>query len=110
MHYIIGTKVSVGAQRSTQKIKPGMSSNQIKAASRGLANGSYTEQRSKLTPNETYTIIRIYMKEEKVCYRFVGDKTVELMFESVRDAESFISESRGEQIPDYEEINRNKTD
>lgn len=110
MHYIIGTKIAVGAQRPAQKIRPGMSSAQIKATSRGLASGNYNEQRSLLTPNETYTLIRIFMKDEKVCYKMVGDKTVELLFSSVKDAETFISEIRGEQVPDYEEINRNKTD
>ena len=50
-------------------------------------------------------------QQDKVCYAFAGNgERVELLFDSIKDAEKFISELRNEQIPDYEEANRNKTD
>lgn len=109
MHYIVGTKITVQPVIKTA-IRPGMSSNQIRKQSTGLSK--FVEQRDMFTPGDTYTLIRVFMKDGNVCYKFAslaGDIT-EVEFGSVTDAEKFISELRGETIPDYEQINRDKTD
>lgn len=108
MHYIVGTKIVCRPSRP-QPLKPGMTSSQIKSRSSGLT--TFTEQREQLTSGVEYTLIRIFIKEEKVCYAFAGSgERVEILFNSVNDGEKFISELRNEEIPDYEEANRNKSD
>jgi len=109
VHYIVGTQITVTPSRKTP-IRPGMSSSQIRSNSTGIS--SYKEQRELFDPGDTYTLIRVYVKGENVCYKFAslsGDIT-EVEFSSVADAENFISELRGESVPDYEKINRDKTD
>lgn len=108
MHYIVGTKITCTPSRP-QPLRPGMTSSQIKNRSTGLT--TFTEQREQLTSGVEYTLIRVYIKEEKVCYAFAGNgERVELLFDSVTDAEKFISELRRETIPDYEELNKYKSD
>ena len=109
MHYIIGTQITV-TQSRPNPVRPGMSSQQIRATSRGMSN--YTKEREQFTPGVTYTITRIYMKDNNVCYKFhSADGTgVEVIFKTVSDAEKFISEVKGETVPDYEQINRDKSD
>lgn len=109
MHYIIGTQISVSNAPKT-KLRPGMSSAQIRTASQGRLSGTTSNYREEFTSNQVYSIARIFMKDEKVCYKFVGDKVVELLFDSVKQADAFISELRGETVPDYEAFNRNKSD
>ena len=109
MHYIVGTQIAVTPIRK-EPIRPGMSSSQIRSQSSGISG--FREQRDLFTPGDNYTLIRVYVKGEKVCYKFAslsGDIT-EVEFQSVSDAEQFISELRGESVPDYERINRDKTD
>lgn len=109
MHYIIGTQITV-TQSRPNPVRPGMSSQQIRATSRGMS--SFTKERELFDSGKVYTITRIYMKEDKVCYRFnsVDGTGVEVMFNTVGDAERFISEVKGETVPDYEQINRDKSD
>lgn len=111
MHYIVGTQIVTTAVRQ-QPLRPGMSSAQIKSRSTGLS--TFSKQREQLSPGVTYTLIRVYTSAEhqdKVCYAFTGEGSrVELVFDSIKDAEKFISQLRNEQLPDYEEANRNKTD
>ena len=109
MHYIVGTKITVQPAIKTA-LRPGMSSSQIRKQSSGLSK--FAAQRDMFTPGDTYTLIRVFMKGDSVCYKFAslaGDVT-EAEFGSVTDAEKFISELRGELVPDYEQINRDKTD
>lgn len=108
MHYIVGTEIITTPVRK-QALQPGMTSAQIKNQSTGLS--SFSKQRELLTPGVTYTLLRVYVVEDKPCYVFSGDgQRVELMFDSVKSAEKFISELRREKLPDYETINRDKTD
>lgn len=108
MHYIVGTEIVTSPVRK-QPIQPGMTSAQIKNRSTGLS--PFSEQRELLTPGVTYTLLRVYVTEQKPCYVFSGDgQRVELIFDSVSTAEKFISELRQESLPDYESINRDKTD
>ena len=111
MHYIAGTQIVTRPVRA-QPLKPGMTSAQIKNRTSGLS--TFDDQRSQLTAGVTYTLIRVSMSAEhqnKVCYTFAGNgERVELLFDSIKDAEKFISELRNEQVPDYEEFNKYKTD
>lgn len=107
MKYIVGTEITI---RNTTggKIRPGMTSQQIKAASTG--NSKFGAQRALFTPGKEYVLNRIYTRDEKVIYRFARnfDDVVEVDFDSVSDAEKFISEARGESIA--ESIGVERTD
>ena len=110
MHYIIGTQITVPRSTQSKAIRPGMTSQQIKSMS--SRSSEFQNQRAQFVSGETYSIIRIYMKDDQVCYRFgstSGDIT-EVCFNSVSQADRFISELRSETVPDYESINRNKSD
>ena len=88
MHYIIGTQVTIRPAVKTP-IRPGMSSSQIRQSSTGLS--IFKEQHEQFAPGETYTILRIYVKGESVCYKFAslsGD-IVEVLFPTVNNAENF---------------------
>lgn len=109
MHYIVGTQIVVAPVKKAP-LRPGMSSSQIRNQSTGISG--FKEQREQFASGDTYTLIRVFVKGEKVCYKFAslsGDIT-EVEFSTVSDAEAFISELRGENVPDYEKINRDKTD
>lgn len=107
MKYIVGTEITI---RNTTggKIRPGMTSQQIKAASTG--NSKFGSQRALFTPGKEYILNRIYTRDERVVYRFARnfDDIVEVDFESVSEAEKFISEARGESI--VESIGVERTD
>jgi hypothetical protein len=72
----------------------------------------FKTQRDKLTPQEKYSLLRIHNKDEKVCYVFAdrSGTRVELLFDTVSQAEKFISEIKGEQLPDYSAAYENQTD
>jgi len=72
----------------------------------------FKTQRDQLTPQEKYSLLRIHNKDEKVCYVFAdrSGTRVELLFDTVSQAEKFISEIKGEQIPDYSAAYENQTD
>ena len=109
MHYIVGTQITIRPAVKTP-IRPGMSSSQIRSTSTGLS--TFHEQRELFTPGQTYTLLRISGKDEQVCYKFasIEGEIIEAVFPSVNNAEEFISELRGENVPDYEKINRDKSD
>lgn len=63
----------------------------------------------KFQPGTVYTVVYIKKVEDKVEYTFKsskGDVVVET-FASCNDADKFIAEMRGEQIPDYENFYKN---
>lgn len=112
MHYIIGTQITIKS-RSLPPVQRGMTSQQLSKISklkRSTAQSNKT--RELFETNQTYTLIRIYAKGEKVIYKF-SDNTgtiVEAEFDTVKQGESFISEIRGEEVPDYTLNHINKTD
>ena len=108
MHYIAGTTITVTSQGSA-KIRPGMTSSQIRQMSSGVSG--FKTQRDQLTPQERYSLLRIHNKDEKVCYVFAdrSGTRVELLFDTVSQAEKFISEIKGEQLPDYSAAYDNQT-
>lgn len=109
MHYIIGTTITAPQSKSSGKIKPGMTSSQIRALSSGTTK--YKEQRDQLVPGGTYTLTRIYKEDEKYVYKYVsGRSTAELIFESITSAENFIAELKGESIPDYSDVYKTMSD
>ena len=87
-----------------------MTSSQIRQMSSGVSE--FKTQRDQLTPQERYSLLRIHNKDEKVCYVFAdrSGTRVELLFNTVSQAEKFISEIKGEQLPDYSTAYDNQTD
>ena len=112
MHYIIGTQIVI-QNRSLPKVTTGMSSQQLSKLSRLKRSSAQSEKARELfEPGKTYTLIRIFAKDQKVIYKFSdnGGTVIEAEFDSVKQAENFISEARGEEIPDYSLNHINKTD
>lgn len=112
MYYIIGTKITLQS-RTIPTVKKGMTSQQLAEISR-LKKGTAESNsiREQFKPNREYTLIRVYMEDGKVAYKF-ADTTggiVVAKFNSVTAAENFISEIRGEDVPDYTEMHMNKSD
>lgn len=110
MHYIIGTKIK-NTQRTVEGgIKPGMTSAQIRARSTGRSE--FGDVKKKFEVNKEYSLARIYPKDGGVLYKFISAdyNVVEHIFKSVTQAESFISEIRGESVPDYSSAYRDMTD
>ncbi len=108
MHYIIGTQIQI-SERTVSRVKPGMTGAQIRSMS--TRSTSFSEQKEKLDPGTIYTLSRISKIEEDYNYKFTGGGDVrELTFRSISEAESFISEIRSEQVPDYSNVYNNMTD
>lgn len=110
MHYIAGTVIQAPAGKSTAAIRPGMTSQQIRAASKGPIG--FNDHVSKLVPGKQYTLIRIHKVQDDVVYVFsssAGDR-VELSFPDISSAERFISSVKGESVPDYSDAYRNQSD
>ena len=109
MHYIVGTEIHAPVSKSSGRIKPGMTSAQIRALStRGSADN---EQISKLEPGIKYTLARIYVENEKYIYKFIGAQSIVLLeFPSIQAAEKFIAEIRGEPTTSYDHVYNNMTD
>lgn len=109
MHYIAGTTITI-TSKGTAKVVPGMTSAQIRQISSGVSK--FKIQRDQLTPGERYTLNRIHNKDRSVCYVFAdrGGSRVELLFDTVSHAEKFISEIKGETLPDYSTVYDNQTD
>lgn len=108
MHYIVGTQIQVN-ERSVSKIRPGMTGAQIRAAS--TRSSTHNEQKNKLKPGTIYALTRIYKAGENYTYKFIGSGDIqELHFKTIAEAESFISEVRGEDLPDYSNVYNNMTD
>ena len=109
MHYIAGTTITISSQGSA-KVRPGMTSSQIRQLSTGVSG--FKTQRDQLTTGERYSLLRIHNKDEKICYVFAdrSGTRVELLFDTVSQAEKFISEVKGEQLPDYSTVYENQSD
>ena len=112
MHYIIGTQITIES-RTIPSVRPGMTSQELAQISK-LKKGTQTNNtiREQFTAGKTYTLIRVYAKDEKIIYKFsdnVGN-IVEAKFNNIKHGESFIAEIRGEEIPDYTAAYINKTD
>lgn len=110
MHYIIGTTIKITQKTVEGGIRPGMTSAQIRARSSGRSE--YSEIKNKFETNRDYSLTRIYPKDGGVLYKFVnsGAHVVEHVFKSVSQAENFISEIKGESVPDYSHIYKDMTD
>lgn len=112
MHYIIGTQITLDS-RTIPTVRKGMTSQELAQISK-LKKGNQVNVsiREQFTPGKTYTLIRVYARDDKVIYKF-GDTTggiIEAEFNTIKHGESFIAESRGEEIPDYTAVHMNKTD
>ena len=94
MQYITGTEIIVGETKRSV-VKPGMSSTQIRTNRTTLA-----KEAEHFEPGVRYTLLRIYQSKDKVVYVFGGTQgdRVEVPFDSVRSAEAFIANTRGETI------------
>ena len=117
MHYIIGTNITIESRPTTGRAKIGMTSSDI--ANLRKSGGDHTELKKKFTPGKQYTLTRIYKRfyedtinNEVVVYRFVSRDSdlVELEFNTVKLAEKFIADTRGEDLPDYGSVYETKTD
>jgi hypothetical protein len=110
MHYIAGTRIRVSAIRPGGPIRPGMTSSQIRASS--PKRSLYTKHRELLKPDTDYTLTRIYKDQDKVVYVFNSSdmSRTELQFDTITDAERFISELRNENLPNYDDVYKNMTD
>ena len=106
MHYIAGTTITISSQGSAT----GMTSSQIRQMSGGVSG--FKSQRDQLTIGEKYSLLRIHNKDDKICYVFAdrSGTRVELLFDTVSQAEKFISEIKGEQLPDYSTVYDNQSD
>lgn len=108
MHYIAGTQIIVG-KTATGKIKPGMTSQQIRQLRASSGSTKYTDN---FEPGIMYTLIRISKEQEGFNYRFrtrSGDIT-NVIFPSISEAEKFISSTLGETLPDYNDVYNQTTD
>ena len=107
MHYVIGTEIVVEKRHNKVKIKPGMSSSQLR---QNLKRSKYENVQSEFEPGRVYTLSRIYKAGDGIVYRFTdGLDRTEVMFDTTQDADEFISELRKENVPDYEEVYRRMT-
>lgn len=89
MTYIIGTTFHVGKR----VIRPGITS----SATKVTAN-------TPILPPGMYTINYIKKNQDNVIYTFVNEnlERVDVEFDSIGQAEKYISAMRNEQLPDYE--------
>ena len=99
MHYIVGTQITITG-RTIDKIQPGMTSQQIRASSSGRTK--FKKERSLFESNRTYTLARVY-KKDQIIYEWTGGTGPRVVteFQTIKAAEEFISEIKGEQIPQY---------
>ena len=112
MHYIIGTQITIQS-RTMPTVTRGMTSQELSKISKlKKTTAKSNKVRELFESNRTYTLIRIYAKEDKVIYKFSDSagSIVEAEFDTVKQGESFISEIRGEEVPDYTLNHINKTD
>ena len=109
MHYIVGTTIQV-KQKTLPKIQPGMTSAQLRA--RSTMSSKFNEQKSLFNSDNEYTLTRIFKNESGVAYQFsnMSGERVTPVFETVKQAETFISELRNETIPDYSNVYTDMTD
>lgn len=111
MHYIPGVTITI-SDRSVGRIQPGMTSSQIRdmKSSRGTL---FKKQREQLKHNLPYTLVRVHKNEHnKVCYVFTapGESRITLEFDNLSQGDRFISEIKGETIPNYSNSIIDRTD
>lgn len=99
MHYIVGTTLMV-TNRPKTVARPGMSSSDLRQikSSRGVDH----DKLSSFVTGVEYTLSRIHRPRGESCvvYCFTdGAARVELKFDSVSQAEAFISGVRGDTLP-----------
>lgn len=108
MHYIIGTQINITG-KTIEKIRPGMTSQQIRQSSMGSTR--FKKERSQFKLNRTYTLARIYkmynetdVSKSKIAYEWSdgAGSRIRTEFDTVKLAEDFISEVKGETIPEYD--------
>lgn len=109
MHYIVGTTIQV-RQKTLPKIQPGMTSAQLRA--RSTMSSKFNEQKALFSDENEYILTRIFKNENGVAYQFssMSGERVTPVFETVKQAETFISELRNETVPDYSNAYINMTD
>ena len=110
MHYIAGTTITVTERSIRSPIKPGMTSQQLRAAS--SKSSGFEEQKKQFKPGVIYTLNRISKQHDVYQYQFSntsGERAI-VHFDSIASAEKFISEQRNEQVPDYSSIYEDKSD
>lgn len=110
MHYIAGTTITITDRTIKTPIRPGMTSQQLRAAS--SKSSRFEEQKKQFTPGVVYTLNRISKHHDMYQYQFsnsAGERAT-VHFESVSSAEKFIAEQRNETLPDYSNIYENLTD
>jgi len=80
MHYIVGTSFRV------------------------TPNPKVNIRDKRFVPNQTYTLMYISKKNDKVVYSFTGaGQKIQIEFNSCREGDSFISKFKNEAIPNYDE-------
>lgn len=108
MHYIAGTQIVV-KKTTAGKIKPGMTSQQIRQLRSVSSNSKYTDS---FEPDVMYTLIRISQEQEGFNYKFrtrAGD-IKNVIFPSISEAEKFIASTKGDSLPDYNDVYNQTTD
>ena len=110
MHYIVGTQITISG-KTIEKIRPGMTSQQIRESSAGRTQ--FKAERNKFTSNRAYTLIRIHKISDpehpnggNIAYVWsdgTGER-ISVEFNSVARAEEFISEIKGETVPEYNTV------
>ena len=108
MHYIVGTQIVI-EKSAPGKIKPGMTSQQIRQLRSPSGNSRYAEN---FEPGVMYTLIRINQEPEGFNYKFrtrSGD-IKNVVFPSISEAEKFISSTKGDSLPNYDDIYNQTTD
>lgn len=110
MHYIAGTTITISERSIKAPIRPGMTSQQLRAAS--SKSSEFEEQKKQFKPGVVYTLNRISKQHDVIQYQFSsnsGERAV-VHFDSITSAEKFISEQRNEHVPDYSSVYDDKSD
>ena len=99
MHYIIGTQI-----RSNSLHPAPTSSSRLKSV--GAVQLRKKVVSEHFLPGETYTLYYIkQIEDDKLQYTFLNNTTEEkfdMMFDSAKDADIYLSRVLGEKLPDYE--------
>lgn len=110
MHYIAGTTITINERSIKTPIRPGMTSQQLRAAS--SKSSGFEEQKKQFKPGVVYTLNRISKQHDVYQYQFsnnAGERAT-VQFESISAAERFIAEQRNETVPDYSNVYENLSD
>lgn len=112
MHYIIGVQIHI-TNRTIAKIRPGMTSQQVRNASTGR-DSQFSETRKLFDTGKTYTLARIYPCREtsQILYEWTEGRHTRVTspFDTIKLAETFISEILGETLPESYPETQDRTD